>query len=546
MSDHIPNASFDRRRLRPLRNRSPARAADPILRSRLRMLLAMLALAVAVLVGDVGAVSAAGAPSRVVWSAAAAVAVLCAAVFVLAGRRMLAVVAEASQEHDAYAVGVQGRLHDLEGLIARGWWDVAGLLGQLSVGEPALFPLHPPVADAVVGAESADPFDQVSQAVARGRDETLASLARVIALQETTTGSSDQSEQVEVFVYIARRLHALVTRALASLDVLEKDVEDPGLLHSLFRVDHLVTQTRRQVENLAVLGGEMSRRINTPVLLSTVLRQAGAEIEHYTRVRVVMAGEEKALPGYAATDVIHLLAELAENATKFSDTETLVLLTAQLVPAGLAIEVEDRGLHMSPATLARMNRLLAAPDEVDLRDQLRDGRIGLLVSARIAQRHNIRVELRANLLGGTQALVVLPPTLLTSPGKAPAPRSALSEPAVPAPALDASGARALAAAVPAGKPVRSSVPPVLPQRRRHASPAPSSVPTSQAAPPRPGTKPLLPRREGMAEAAEPVAAQRQNIAPAPATAGLMATYLSGVARGAEDTTPPVPRPPVES
>src|SRR5262249_2085894 len=149
-------------------------------------------------------------------------------------------------------------------------------------------------------------------------------------------------QHVEVFVNLARRLQSLSHRAIQGLDELENQVEDPDLLKGLFKVDHLSTRMRRQAESLAVIGGAASRRQwSRPVTVYEVLRSAIAEVEHYNRVKVVPP-IEGTLHGKAVADVIHLLAELVENATKFSPPHTQIFLRAEFVTAGLAIEVEDR------------------------------------------------------------------------------------------------------------------------------------------------------------------------------------------------------------
>jgi signal transduction histidine kinase len=190
---------------------------------------------------------------------------------------------------------------------------------------------------------------------------------------------------VEVFVNLSRRLQSLVHREIKLLDGLENEVEDPDLLKGLFQVDHLATRIRRHAENLAVLGGSVSRRQwSRPVALTEVLRSAIAEVEHYSRVKLVPP-IDGTLPGHAVAGVIHLVAELIENATMFAPPHTQVLLRAQQVTSGMAVEVEDRGLGMQRADLDRVNQLLVNPDGTNLDDLLRDGRIGLYVVSMIAR-----------------------------------------------------------------------------------------------------------------------------------------------------------------
>ncbi|MFD8809731.1 ATP-binding protein, partial [Streptomyces sp. NPDC059597] len=226
------------------------------------------------------------------------------------------------------------------------------------------------------------------------------------------SSQAGSEQKLEVFVNLARRLQSLVHREISILDELENEIEDPDLLKGLFHVDHLATRIRRHAENLAVLGGAVSRRQwSNPVDMTEVLRSAIAEVEQYSRVKLVppIDGE---LRGHAVADVIHLLAELVENATVFSAPQTQVLLRANLVTSGLAVEVEDRGLGMPVDEQHRMNALLADPDQVNVASLLADGRIGLYVVSQLARRHGIGVRLQTNIYGGVQAVLVIPQALL--------------------------------------------------------------------------------------------------------------------------------------
>lgn len=168
----------------------------------------------------------------------------------------------------------------------------------------------------------------------------------------------------------------------------------------------------RHAENLAVLGGAISRRQwSRPVSLTEVLRSSIAEVEQYPRIKLVPP-IEGTLRGHAVADVIHLLAELVENATIYSAPQTPVLLRAQLVTAGLAVEVEDRGLGMSADEQSRMNGLLADPEHIDVAELLSDGRIGLFVVSSPPAGDGIVVRLQSNIYGGVQAVLIVPQALL--------------------------------------------------------------------------------------------------------------------------------------
>ncbi|AZM47414.1 hypothetical protein DMB38_17890 [Streptomyces sp. WAC 06738] len=274
--------------------------------------------------------------------------------------------------------------------------------------------------------------------------------------------------RIEVFVNLARRLQNLVIRSLDELDGLEKQVEDPDLLHGLFQLDHLVTRLRRQVESLAILGGAVPRRISRPMPVNAVLRSAVSEVEDYGRVKLVppMTG---VLEGAVAPDVIHLIAELVENAAGFSPPETKVELRVEPAAAGLVVEIDDRGLGLQSDTQDRMNTLLsrATPQVVD--EQIKDGRIGLLVVAHLARRHRIPVQLQRNVYGGCRATVLLPNALLMDPEEKAKPATREPQAAAPQPqaaAVAAPQPAALAADAAERRPaaVGSAAPASLPAR----------------------------------------------------------------------------------
>lgn len=229
----------------------------------------------------------------------------------------------------------------------------------------------------------------------------------------------DEHQREAVFGKLSQRLQGLINRTIRDIDSLERAIEDPDLLHGLFKIDHLATQQRRQVENVAVLGGgTLQRRSETPVDVNAVLRSAVAEIEHFGQVSIVPM-EDLQVDGRAVAEVIHLLAELLENATTFADPDApKVVLRARRVKAGLWIQVQDSGLGMPWEERERINRLLDASTTIDLGELLQDGRIGLGVVKELARRYYIRIKLEENMFGGVDADVVLPQDLLVFPANA--------------------------------------------------------------------------------------------------------------------------------
>ncbi|GAA1008064.1 ATP-binding protein [Streptomyces sp. LB8] len=387
--------------------------------------------------------------------------------------------------------------------------------------------------------DDADEFELLAADLARAHDGAVAAVVEAARL----SGRAGSEQKLEVFVNLARRLQSLVHREISILDELENEIEDPDLLKGLFHVDHLATRIRRHAENLAVLGGAVSRRQwSNPVSMTEVLRSAIAEVEQYSRVKLVPPIDGR-LRGHAVADVIHLLAELVENATVFSAPHTQVLLRANLVTSGLAVEVEDRGLGMPVEEQARMNALLADPEQADVAGLLADGRIGLFVVSQLAKRHGITVRLQTNIYGGIQAVLVVPQSLLgPSPdesGDAPedtrtVPPDAGRRPPVapPPPSNGTPGAPG---------PSAPAAPHPLPP---HQAPAATPAPAPGAAPAGGGTPsgPLVPvpRATGGGPAPLPRrGAREQRATPARAVPGIRAEDRAALA--AHEGVPPVPR-----
>jgi signal transduction histidine kinase len=215
----------------------------------------------------------------------------------------------------------------------------------------------------------------------------------------------------DVFRSLARRSQSLLHRQLTLLDQMERRAADPEALDDLFRLDHLTTRMRRHAEGLVILAGAPpGRGWSSPVRMVDVMRGAIAEVEDYARVSVATRSQA-ALAGSAVADVIHLLAELIENATTLSPPYTSVRVSGDTAASGFAIEVEDRGLGMSPQRLAELNERLASPPEFNPSDS---EQLGLFVVGQLAKRHGILVTLKASAYGGITAVVLIPRHLVVT------------------------------------------------------------------------------------------------------------------------------------
>jgi signal transduction histidine kinase len=253
-----------------------------------------------------------------------------------------------------------------------------------------------------------DSTDEIGE-VARAFDQVHREAVRLASNEAALRGNINA-----MFVNLSRRSQTLVERQIRLIDDLEQGEQDSERLANLFQMDHLATRMRRNSENLLVLAGhELSKRWSVPVLLVNVLRAAVSEIEHYERV-IPDIQPGISVRGQAVNDVVHLLSELAENATTFSPAETLVHVSGySLNSGGVLLDITDQGVGMGAEEMAHANWRLDNPPVVDVAVSRR---MGLFVVARLAARHGIHVRLRPASKGGLTALVWLPDDVITRQG----------------------------------------------------------------------------------------------------------------------------------
>ena len=311
----------------------------------------------------------------------------------------------------------------------------------------------------------------------------------------------------DLLVNLARRNQSMLYRQLDIINQLEDSEQDPDVLADLFTLDHLATRVRRNAESLLVLAGEQPPRTwSAPVLLRDVVRAAVAETEDLDRVEQQVDERAGAVLGHLVADLTHLLAELTENAVRFSPPDTSVTVRARRDPReddAWLVTVEDWGVGMPPEDLAAANALLTAPQDVDVAAAQR---LGFHVVSRLAGRHGIRVALTATPGSGITAVAALPAALFAPTDARTAATPPAGVPVVagsaaprPAPALPATEWRAPFQPGPGpgpgpdggwrgwwnpelhGAPPGGSAPPVAPSPPPRAAP----VPPPRAPAPRP-------------------------------------------------------------
>jgi signal transduction histidine kinase len=285
---------------------------------------------------------------------------------------------------DRHLPGVATRLHhaslDLDAVTAAGQLSLEALSGSA--------PRVPVVSRDETG-RLAEAFNTVQRVAIRIAAEQVA-LRRSVGA---------------VFLNLARRTQLLVSRQLELIDQLEREEDDPVARQDLFKLDHLATRMRRNAEDLIVLSGaEPARRWTQPVPLSDVVRAAVGEVEDYGRVEL-LAIAEVGVAGHVVADVVHLLAELIENAASFSPPNTPVHVGGSDAASGYVLEIEDRGIGMSDEELLKANERITHPPAVNFAPS---PLLGLQVVGMLGQRHGIKVQLRHSWYGGVTALVLLP------------------------------------------------------------------------------------------------------------------------------------------
>ncbi|MFC4591463.1 sensor histidine kinase [Sphaerisporangium corydalis] len=282
----------------------------------------------------------------------------------------------------------------------------------------------------------------------------------------------------QVFLNLARRKQGLLHRQLTLLDSMQRRAREPDALEDLFQLDHLTTRMRRHAESLIILSGAAPGRAwRKPVPVLDIVRAAVAEVEDYTRVNVAPL-PSAFLNGTAVTDLIHLIAELIENATIFSPPQTKVQVRGDSVANGFVVEIEDRGLGLSSDEYEAINQRLASPPEFDLADS---DRLGLFVVGQLAVRNGVSVTLRASPYGGTTAIALIPKGLVVDDGDPVPVQGSLAEsapprPREPRPGRTAQQAQAVAAGPAEEPPAETSFYFTPPSTRAEVTPSLTVVP----------------------------------------------------------------------
>ncbi|MEU3010176.1 sensor histidine kinase [Nocardia asteroides] len=250
--------------------------------------------------------------------------------------------------------------------------------------------------------------DEVGEVAAAFNQAHGAALAAAAAEVRTREGVR------AIFLHIAHRSQLVMHRQLAILDEAEQRQQDPALLDTFFKLDHLATRERRNAESLVILaGGQPSRQWRRPVPLLDLVRSAVSESSEYKRVNPFRVPDVSVVGGVVA-DLIHLIAELVDNATEFSPSQSAVEITGMVVGKGVAVEIKDQGVGMRAAELQQANEMLQHVPEFGAVASSGDVRLGLFVVATLSRRHDISIRLTDSDHGGIKAIVLIPHTVLAT------------------------------------------------------------------------------------------------------------------------------------
>ncbi|MEU1980721.1 nitrate- and nitrite sensing domain-containing protein [Nocardia sp. NPDC019395] len=372
--------------------------------------------------------------------------------------------------------------------------------------------------------------------------------AHAVAVTAAVTEARTQEGVKSIFLNIAHRSQIVVHKQLEILDEAERREEDPAMLDVLFKLDHLATRERRNAENLIVLGGgKPGRQWRAPVPLVDLVRSAVGETQDYPRVRLARLPELR-VSGNAVGDLIHLLAELVDNATSFSPPQSRVQVTGSVIGKGVAVEITDQGMGITAESRDRLNDILQTPPNFEVTSLQRDSRLGIFVVAQLAARHGISVRLWESEYGGVRAVVIIPSPLLTDPAEETTPLPGLPRQAVPAPET-APEERAEAAPAPSGT---ATLLEDRPNLGGHPAPSPpdtpaqttSAGPGATAAEPEllPDGRPALPRRSRQAKVApRPEDSGAQQAATArPRSAEQARDLMASIENGTRQGRKPLP------
>lgn len=343
----------------------------------------------------------------------------------------------------------------------------------------------------------ADLGDALSPGLRAAHEAVLRSVVKAVDAEEDLRESAQRA-----FVNIARRVQAIVHQQSSDLREMEdRHGQDPEVFGDLLRLDHGTALIGRLADSIAVLGGARpGRQWSKPVPLFSVLRGAMSRILDYQRVELHSVSE-LAVVGLAVEPLIHAVAELLDNATRYSPPQTRVHLTAVEVQAGVAVEIEDGGVGLGEEARGRAEQVLQqAQGGIDLNDLGEMPRLGLAVVGRLSQAYRFRVSLRPSAYGGVRAVLIVPEDLITP---APAAGTAQGADAAPRPAgiMDSPLATAVRPATPVPLPpagdhtdLEDDEVPVVTERTASGLPQRQRRSQAAAAPP------------GLASAARPVIA----------------------------------------
>ncbi|WP_223208025.1 ATP-binding protein [Actinopolyspora erythraea] len=296
----------------------------------------------------------------------------------------------------------------------------------------------PALAESLNGMSTAPVPGPLRQADGTPVSESLAEL--VDGIERVVRATREHTEQASrrTLTGVLDTVRGLAAEQHMAVSDMQHRHDDADVLADLYTIDHAGSQLSRRLRGFAVLFGAWIGQQRSATSLQDILRGAQSQIRDYQRISV--SANNPSTEGESVGDLgvvtrvveplVLLVAELLDNAARYSPPYAQVAVGVQPAHNGVAVTIDDAGVGMPLEERRRAERLLSK-QEVAL-DEIGDPpRVGFAVVGLLAARYGLTVSVDAPpLYGGMRAVVFVPNELLTHieiPEESPVREKAASE-----------------------------------------------------------------------------------------------------------------------